>query len=215
MQSRLPLFSRFGLLVAALVLVAPLATAQTRSVYGSGVDEDAALVRFVNAGSSDAGSKRLGAQVFAAGARGSATPYKPVYPDVYVFEAGGRNFEFLPESGAFYTIALVEGGAVVFRDEKHADPAKAQLYFYQLGPGSGASLMTADGKVAVTPSLAYGRSAQVAVNAVAARLAVFAGPDRASGELAVSLERGASFAVFYAPAGGPSAFVVKASVSSD
>jgi len=212
MRARTLLTGARAALAAALVLAAAPAMAQSRSIYGGGVDADAALVRLVDAGAPGEVELWLGAETLKAGALGEATPYRAVVADVYMLGYLGKRYEFMPEPGSLYTVAATAGGLVVLEDERHDDPARAQLYFYNLGAAP-AELRTADGSVLVAGPCAPGGSAQVAVNPVQVGLAAYSGGAKAGEPLRLRLERGASYSVFVYPgSSGPAAFSVKAAL---
>lgn len=212
MRARTLLTDACVALAAALCIAVAPASAQSRSIYGSGVDADAALVRLVDAGASGEVELWLGAVTLAVTKPGEATPYRPVVADIFMLSYLGERYEFMPEPGALYTVAATAGGLVVLEDERHDDPARAQLYFYNLGAAP-AELRTADGSVIVIGPCAPGGSAQAAVNPVQASLAAYSGGARAGAPVALRLERGASHSVFaYPGASGPAAFAVKATL---
>ncbi len=208
--------AKAGFLALALGLLPAMAFAQAPSLYGAGVAESAILVRLVNASGGGALSIPIGAQTLEAAGFGSASAYKPVAADIYTLFYGAKRFEFLPETQSYYTIVALDGGLVILKDTRHADPARAQLYFYNMGANAAADLKTADGSVAILPAVALRSSAQVAVNPVSLKIAAFQAGARVGGEHALSLARGSSYALFLALQGGSArSFVITASVQAD
>jgi alginate O-acetyltransferase complex protein AlgF len=205
-----------GMLTLALALSPAAAWAQAPSLYGAGVAESAILVRLVNASSGGAHSLQIGAQTLEAEAFGAASAYKPVAADIYTLFYGGKRYEFLPETKSYYTIVALDSGLAILKDTRHADPARAQLYFYNMSDGAAADLKTADGSLTVLPAVAARSSAQAAVNPISLKLAAFRGGVRAGGEHALSMARGSSYALFLALKNGAAqSFIVTATVQAD
>jgi len=189
---------------------------QSRSIYGSGVDEAAVLVRLVDAGAPANTRMRIGPLTMTATGPGSVTPYRPTVADIYTLSYGGKRYEFMPESGGYYSIVATAKTLFVFTDAKHLDPARCQLYFYNASATGDLELKTADGSTKVLGPCAPGSSAQVAVNPVLVSLATFSGIKKLGPDLAPRLERGVSFSVFaYDSSSGTEAFLVKAVVSAE
>lgn len=203
---------RFVALTTGILALTAMASAQSRSIYGGGVDEETAMVRLVDAGAAGAVELRLGAVSLATVAPGDATPYRQTVPDIHVITYLGKRYEFMPEPGTFYTLAALADRLLVFEDVRHVDPARAQVYFYNLGANA-AELMTADGSSTVAGPCPAGSSAQVAVNPIRITVAAYASRTRLGEPVALRLERGASYSVF-ACAGpvGPAVFAVKATI---
>ena len=208
------LLSYKKLVIGLAVLLAAMPTAaQSRSIYGAGVDEDSVLVRLVNAGATNPTEVRIGALKLSVPALG-ATPYRPTLADIFIISYAGKRYEFIPEAGSYYT--LIESGdkLVILNDVKHTNRARAQIYFYNMTGGTPAELKTSDGKTSLVGPCAAGSSAQIAVNPVSLTLAVYQDGEKSSTDMPVKLERGASFSVFaYSGPAGAAAFVVKAAVA--
>jgi len=201
--------------VFALASTLPL-WAQSRSIYGSGVDEAAVLVRLVNTGAPVETKLRIGALTLNATAPGSSTPYRPTVADIYTLSFGGKRYEFMPESGGYYSIVITAKSLLLFTDQKHLDPARAQLYFYNVTATKGLELKTADGATKALGPCDSGVSAQIAVNPVQVQFAVYSGSKKLGADIAPKLERGASFSVFaFDDPAGVQAFLIKATVSAE
>ncbi len=201
----------FAFALAPIVPVHP----QSRSIYGAGVDEDAALVRLVDAGASTALSLRVGGIVLSTSKAGDSTPYRPVAPDIYMLSYAGKRLEFLPETGLWYTIVATSRSLLVLTDEKHLDASRAQLYFYNLAQAN-LELRTADGSVRVLGPLSAGSSAQVAVNPITASLAAYCDGKKAGADIELRLDRGSSYSVFsHDSPSGIRSFLVKAVASAE
>lgn len=213
---RLTSLTRISLLLAALFFVVLELSAQSGSLYGASVSESAVKVRLVNTGAQGPVSLYVGAYKLAAQTAGEATPYLPVASDIYMFLYAGESYEFLPEVGTWYTIAALADKLVFLADPAHKDPARAQLFLYNLGGSGSAELRTADGSLTVVPAVAAAGNAQVAVNPVSVSLAVFRNGQKAGSDHALHLQRGASYGIFiYDSAAGPRSFLVEAVVGND
>ncbi|TFG81276.1 MAG: hypothetical protein E4H20_10145 [Spirochaetales bacterium] len=105
---------------------------------------------------------------------------------------------------------------VILRDERHVDPARAQLYFYNMASGAETELKTANGKTGVLDRIAFGTSTQVAVNAVTVTLAAYRSGVKLGGDLELRMTRGSSYSFFLADGpSGPRTFAVTASVEKE
>jgi hypothetical protein len=187
------------------------------SLYGEAAPRDAAYVRFFVAGNSSLHDPlEIGGTRFVAVAPGSATPYRPVAPDIYLVDNDGRRAEIIPKKERYYTIAILPAEIRVFEDVAHTDPARAQIVLYNVSALDWVGLRTSDGRVEVMPAVARNRSHAVRVNAVPVRLTV-AGPGSFASQLAdPGLRRGASHSVFvYGQGEETVAAVVEASLEMD
>lgn len=200
--------------LALAILVAAPSCADTRSVYGPEVPGDAAFVRIVNAvpGSSPLQAE-LGATTFDPLSYAQVSPYRAVTPDIYLFSADDEELEIIPMSGRYYTVAVLPDAIVVLDDPAHTDPARAQLFLYNLSSLPRIDLATADGKTRVIADVRSRSSGLVIVNAVAASLAVTSGGARVTLVGDLGLARGSSFSVFVLGGGSATAvFTAKARV---
>lgn len=199
--------------LAAAVAAGP-AHAAGRSVYGPETPGDSAFVRVVHAAPGwpsiepELGSTRFGALSF-----GQATAYRPVAPDIYLFTAGSLEQELIPGSGRYYTVAVLPDAVVVLEDPAHTDPARAQVFLYNLSTAARVDLATVDGRTTVVAGVKPRSSGMAVVNAVSARLAVRGGgsPLAVIGDL--GLARGSSFSVFVlGSSSSPTVFTLRAAV---
>jgi alginate O-acetyltransferase complex protein AlgF len=205
--------SLFAIFVA-LCAGAP-ASGETRSVYGPEVPGDAAFVRLVNAIPGKVPLEiELGATRYKPLGWATASPYRPVTPDIYQLEASGHEGEIIAKSGRYYTIVCAPAGISIYEDPAHTDPARAQLFLYNLSPLAKIDLRTADGKTGVISGVGPRSSGLAVVNAVRVPLAVFSNGTSIAGLGDLGLTRGSSFSVFVL-AGDPSplVFSVKARVA--
>lgn len=189
---------RFACVGLLLSLVLPVGVAQERGLYGAAAPEDAAFVRYVNVSTRGATGFPVGATSFGALGPGSAGPYRPVSPGIYLLGRGARQQELIAAVGAYYTIALDADAITILEDKRHEDAARAQIIFYNLTPDATLSLRTADGRTQVIDPRDPGTAGSVVVNPIRVELAVY---DTASGEAVarlepLALESGQSYGVF-------------------
>lgn len=186
-----------ALAVILVMSAAAFVHAEPRSVYGPQAPGDVAFVRVVNAIAGktpvqvDLGATRYDQLGFA-----EVSPYRPVVPDIYQIRAAGHEQEIIPKSGRYYTIVCAPKGIHVLEDVAHTDPARAQLFLYNVSSLPRVDLKTADGKTSVIYDVLPHKSGQVVVNAIAVAFAVFS-DGALVGEVGdPGLERGSSFSVF-------------------
>ncbi|MFW5685485.1 MAG: alginate O-acetyltransferase AlgF [Spirochaetota bacterium] len=200
-----------SLALTALVLTG-VAFAQD-GLYAPSVPEDAALVRVVNATGAtitfDAGPLRfIGVPPF------SATAYRPLAGDVVVlFHAGSREV-LTPDPRAFITIVAGTDSLFVVEDERHTDPARAQVVFYNLSRGP-VDFVALQPSALLAQGVSAGGSARRVVNSVALVAGAGLGGEVLFEE-SVVLDRGASYSFFYL--GGdtePRGFVAEAAVVAE
>jgi len=205
----------FAILIA--LCTTALATGETRSVYGPQAPGDAAFVRLVDA---IPGKTHLEIEIGATryGALGwtEVSPYRPVTPDIYQLEAAGNEAEIIAGSGRYYTVVCMPTGITVYEDPAHTDPARAQLFLYNLSPLPQIDLRTADGKSRVISGVGPRSAGLAVVNAVRVALAVFSEGTSIAGLGDLGLERGSSFSVFVLAADqAPVVFTVRARVAME
>ncbi len=184
------------LVVIALGISAPLAAAPG-SVYGPSAPGDSAFVRVINALPTVSSLRLdLGATRFQDIAYASVSAYRPVVPDVYLVRVGGMELEVIAKTRTYYTVACTASGILLFEDATHTDPARAQIFLYNLTSLDPLDLKTADGKTAVIKAVRPQTSDLKVVNAVNVSLAVFSGAARIGAPTSLALKRGSSFSVF-------------------
>ncbi len=205
---------RVVVLLAFLVAV-PAGAAGPQSVYGPSTPGDSAFARVINL-LPDPVRVSLGATRIGPVNRGAVSSYYAVVPDIYTVRVGGEELEVVPQSGTWTTIACTPGGLVAFDDPPHTDPARAQLFLYNLTTAARLDLKTADGRTTVIGGVKSGASAQVVVNAVTVALAVFNGTTALKLPNALALTRGSSYSVFALADGDDiSVLAVKAVVKAE
>ena len=206
---------------AALTLIAVPAASGQEGLYGPAVGEDTLLVRVLRvfpAGGPlevEVGAARFGPLEY-----GQVSAYRPVVRDIYRIRAGAREGTLEPGTGTYYTVVVDASAVRVLPDETHRDPARAQLCLYNLSALGPIDLTTADGATRVVAAVPPGGSARAAVNAVPARLAVFAAGSLVAEVGDLGLRRGQSYSVFVLGGGrsggeGPRVFAAQARVEPE
>lgn len=186
------------LLFFALALSALPAGAQSDTgVYGPAAPENAGFVRVFNGDPSreavelPIGSRRYGPIAF-----GEVTAYRPIRGGVFFLRSGGGEAELIVRPDTYTTVLLGSGEINVISDERHEDPARAQLVLYNAADAGNMDLVVLPEGTPVFEDVPAGASRSRAVNAVDVELAL-----RAEGAAAVDLERleltrGDSFGIF-------------------
>ena len=189
---------RTGFLLCVLVLLSSVAAAQTDGgVYGPAAPENAGFVRVAHAdhtrGELDLpiGPRRFGPLSF-----GEVSPYRPLRAGIFLLRSGGAEAELIVQSDSYTTVLLGEGRITVVSDERHDDPARAQIVLYNARADGPVDLIVVPDGPPVFEGVAPGTSAARAVNAVTVRLAVRAGAVSAEPLAPIQLSRGNSFGVF-------------------
>jgi alginate O-acetyltransferase complex protein AlgF len=201
--------------VMALCAALPVNAQGHQSVYGPSTPGDSAFVRVLSL-LPDPVRVSLGATRIGPVASSAVSSYQPVVPDIYLVRAGGKELEVVPKSGAWLTIACTPKGIILFTDPPHTDPARAQVFLYNLTGFPALDLRTADGKTTLLAGVKSGASAQVVVNALSVSLALYNGSTLVKQVGTLALQRGSSFSVFALGQGAPvSVLTVKADVKAD
>lgn len=199
-------------LIVLLSLASAGALFSQDGLYAPAVPEDAALVRVVNA-TDDPLSLDLGPNRYEVAGR-SASAYRPLQPGIFVVAIGGERTVVEPSARAFLSLVVSETGVVVFTDERHGDPARAQLVIYNLASRP-VGFRAVTPQAVLVPEVAPGASAVRVVNAIPVEVGAFAG-DEALVTAELDLERGESYALVVPPAeADASGFTVRASVASE
>lgn len=201
------------LMLLILVSAVHMAGAQT-GLYSAAAPEDAALVRVLHAAvDRPALEMDVGASSFGPIAYAQVTPYRPVSEDIYLLRAAGIEQTFLPRAGSYYTIVFSGQTFQILLDPKHTDPARAQIFLYNLSALSEVTLMDSEGRLEVIAAVPPGSAGQVSVNPVRIEFALFSRgePIHQLGEL--GLRRGESYSVFVVGrAAAPTVFTTQAEV---
>ena len=168
-----------------------------KSVYGLQAPGNVAFVRVVNAVAGKTSIQvELGATRYHTLDFAEVSPYRPVVPDIYQIRAVDYETEIIPKVGLYYTIVCAPTGIHIIEDVPHTDPARAQLFLYNISSFPQVDLKTADGKIIVISGISPHQYGQVVVNAISVSFAVFSGGTRLGAVGDLGLERGSSFSVF-------------------
>lgn len=184
-------------------------------LYAPAVPEDAALVRVINA-TAETVSLDVGPLRFSDVAPSTATAYRPLLADVLVVSHDGAREVITAKERSFLSLVLRPGGMHVIEDERHTDPARAQLVVYNLAP-SPVSLRATDPEATIIAEVGPGESGTRVVNAVSVSLGAYA-DDEQLVVTEVDLERGESYTLVVIGAAADdetAGFLVQASVVSE
>lgn len=166
-------------------------------LYGAGAPDDAAFVRLVHAlEHEDEVSTSIGEAYFGPLSFGSVSSYRPVAPDLYMLFIADLSAELVAEDGVYYTIVVHPDGLLVLEDPEHTDPARAQIFLYNLSSLPEVRLVSDEGPTDVTGQVAPGESEEVVVAAVPVELSLYAGDEAIESVGDPGLERGESYSVF-------------------
>lgn len=177
------------LLALAVMAFSFPAMAQDEALYDPVAPEGSAFVRFINDGDkAEALKPAIGGKTYKETPFGEAGPYVPVKGgEAADLSLGGATAKETLEKGAYYTVLLKGGALSVLKDEALANPAKAEIAFYNLTGKDGLALKTADGKTEVVAPVASGKAGYREINGVTVPVAVYSGADKAA-ELAAPLD---------------------------
>jgi hypothetical protein len=182
-------------------------------LYAPSVPEDAALIRVVNA-TAEERSVDLGPLRFRDLAPSSASAYRPVAPGIFVVGHAGERTVVEPAAQSFLSVIVHEAGVTVIADERHTDPARAQLVLYNVSPDT-VDFRALAPEAMLAPAVEPGGSAARAVNAIRVEVGAFVG-DEVGFAAEIDLRRGESYALVFTGRGGrPAGFIVEAAVASE
>jgi len=188
---------REGLLLTAMLLLVIPASLSQQGLYGPPIPENTALLRVVNADDSQIShSVDIGYLSIKNIPFKEITPYRPISQGIYIASTASLQSEVILQPGAYYTIVLDHQGITSFRDEAHTDPARTQLYLYNLSSIPEISLTTTDGEIMVIEGVKKQSSSMVLVNPVPVQFQVVWNNDRTLSLPPIRLERGESFSIF-------------------
>ena len=145
--------------VSGLVL-AGAAQAQDAGLYGRAADPNASFVRVVafdQQVATIAGKPVSPAQ--------GVSPYVNVDPGSIEISSGGKNASMKVEPGKYYTMTIGPDGERIFSDTVKNDPAKAQLYLYNLSDIPNIDLFVPAAKALALKGVESGQSKDVALKA--------------------------------------------------
>ncbi|MDB5477780.1 MAG: hypothetical protein JWM96_275 [Alphaproteobacteria bacterium] len=180
----------FAVFILILSFAAVSVRAEDEGLYDPVPPPGSAFVRFVNA-QSDAKELKpaIHGKEYNAIKQGEVGPYVPAKKGDESFKFGGAEAKESLEEGTSYTVILKGGALAVLKDEAIANQAKAMIAFYNLSSVENLSLKTDDGKVAIIPPVATGKSGYREINAVKVNLAVYNGDAKAADVAPIALRR--------------------------
>ena len=200
------------LLLSMLVLAGRPVAAQ-EGLYAPSVPEDAALVRVVNA-TGETVTLDVGPVRFRDVASRTATAYRPFQGDVVVIAHAGDREVLTPRARSFLSIVLKVDGVLAITDERHTDPARAQLVLYNL-TGAPLDFVAVEPGATLAAGVEPGAGAARVVNAIPLRLGAVSAGTLVHDE-SLGLQRGESYTMVVADEGGDVfGFVVQATVESE
>lgn len=134
--------------------------AQDAGLYGKAADPKASFVRVVGLDQQPAtiGGKPVPPTQ-------GVSPYVNVDPGSVEVSSGGQSTVMTVEPGKYYTMAMGLNGERVFSDTVKNDPAKVQLYLYNLSDLKSVDLFVPAAKAIALKSVAAGESKDVALKA--------------------------------------------------
>ena len=145
---------------AASVTASLTAHAQDAGLYGRADDPNASFVRVVTF---DQQTATIGGKPVSPDKGVSA--YVNVDPGSVEVSSGGKNAVVKVEPGKYYTMTIGADGERVFTDIVKNDPAKAQLYLYNLSDIPNVDLFVPAAKALALKGVAKGESKDVALKA--------------------------------------------------
>ena len=144
----------------ALVAAAATVQAQDAGLYGRATDPNASFVRVV---AFEQQTATIGGKPVSPSQ--GISPYVNVDPGSVSVSFGGTNATLTVEPGKYYTMTIGADGKRVFSDSVKSDPAKAQLYLYNLSDITNVDLFVPAAKALALKSVAAGQSKDVALKA--------------------------------------------------
>lgn len=206
----------------AILMIALTVPAWTQDGLYGPTDSDDAMVRVIHAvQDSSLLPVDLGATSFGRLGFGDVTPYRPVFPGMFVLRAEGREFSFNPKSGSYYSLIYGADGFILIEDAIHDDPARAQLVLYNLTQYESLSLEAfprdnPEQRTPVLPGVASGAADRRILNPVPVSFAVTTGSEEITTIDALPLTRGGSVSVLVMGRSGvPEVVITEASVAFD
>jgi hypothetical protein len=188
----------FALALSALALSAlPAAAQPDTGVYGPAAPENAGFVRVFNGDASrEAVELPIGPRRYGPVAFGEVTAYRPIRGGVFFLRSGGGEAELIVRPDTYTTILVGPGEVTVIADERHEDPARAQLVLYNVAGAGNMDLVVLPDEAPVFEDVPARASRSRAVNAVGVELGLRA-EDAATVDLEpLELTRGDSFGIF-------------------
>lgn len=144
----------------AVFAAAVAAQAQDAGLYGRAADPDASFVRVV---AFEQQTATIGGKPVSPSQ--GVSPYVNVDPGAVSVSSGGISATLNVEPGKYYTMTMGADGERVFSDSVKSDPAKAQLYLYNLSDLPNVDLFVPAAKAVALKGVAAGQSKDVALKA--------------------------------------------------
>ena len=120
--------------------------------------------------------------------------YYPVAPGMHFIELNEDWIELLVKSNEYYTIIALEGGLQTFHDIKHKNPAKAQIYLYNLLDYN-CSLKAGEEYLDVFKKIEKFQSSQVSVNPINESFYLYVEDNEVAQIASLPLKRGGSSSI--------------------
>lgn len=136
------------------------ADAQDAGLYGKATDPLASFVRVVSLDASASVIAGISVE-----SQHGVSPYVNVEPGEVEISAGTRISRVDVQPGSFYTLAVTASGDSFFKDPVKNDPAKAQVYLYNLSDLDGIDLFVPAAKVIAVEAVPSGASKDIALRA--------------------------------------------------
>jgi RPA family protein len=143
----------------------------------------------------------------------TASAYRPLQQGVFVVGHAGAREVVTPEARSFLSVVLLPDRVAVMSDERHTDPARAQIVIYNFH-SEPVSFEALRPEAVLVPEVDPGGRGQRVVNAITVTLGAVAAEILFSQEL--ELRRGESYTLVVLDSSSePSGFVVQAAVASE
>ncbi|CAN5191093.1 N/A [soil metagenome] len=177
----------FLFFAAGIVLASSGVSAQDEGLYEAPVDPNSAFVRVLSPGAPTAIVNGISFDKMA----GGLSPYINVAPGDIALSAAGNSGTLSASAGGYYTYAWdAAGAAVVLQDKVSNDPAKADVYLYNLTDKPAIDLFVPAAKVNAIQAAPAEGSKSVALKApLKIDVEVMTGGEKIGGVKDVSLTR--------------------------
>jgi hypothetical protein len=183
-------------LLRTLLILLPCAGAALAQggLYGGGIPENVAFVRFIHAEKTGAIDFAIAGVPFVTLEPNTASAYYTLAEGEHVVVALERELTLTATPGAFYTVVAAGGELTLFEDAVLGDPARVLLALYNLS-GASIDLMTAGGETEVLMDVAPLTSGSVEVNPADVILAVYQAGEVYAELAGLTLERGEAYSI--------------------
>jgi alginate O-acetyltransferase complex protein AlgF len=187
-------FTRF-MIIWMLGLVLSMTLAQ-EGLYDPAPPANSSFVRVILADASlgSVGAK-IGETIYPEITYPSISAYQVVPQGSYASVFGSLETQLEVSAGKFYTVALINGKALLLEDAVNANMTKTLLVFYNLTDTAGLDMKTADGATPVIPGVAAETMQNILVNPIEVSLAAFKGDKKLNSFEGLSLKPGATYSM--------------------